>query len=141
MTFLSEQAHLASWLQCCLYIRQSIKHMQQSSENAYNGYVKLLLGLKGVCSASWFNIQTKISIILLLFFGNRSKTLWVQTFFRDSTCTYIYKFLSILVKLHRGIFIYHFKKVCQIKGPSKCNNIIRFPIVFSHRLASEISCK
>ena len=55
LTFLSEQAYFASWHQCCRYVRQSTKHMQQNSGNAYNYYVKLLLGLIGVYSASWFN--------------------------------------------------------------------------------------
>ena len=52
LTFLSEQAYFVSWHQYCRYIRQSTKHMQQSSEDAYNYYVKLFLGLIGVCSAS-----------------------------------------------------------------------------------------
>ena len=52
MVFLTEHAHFASWHECCRYIRQSTKHMQHISENAYNYYVKLLLGLIGVYSAS-----------------------------------------------------------------------------------------
>ena len=59
MVFLTEHAHFASWHECCRYIRQSTKHMQHISENAYNYYVKLLLGLIGVYSASWFNDWTK----------------------------------------------------------------------------------
>ena len=50
--FLSEHAYFAMWHQCCWYIPQSTKHMQQIPENAYNYYVKLLLGLTGIYSAS-----------------------------------------------------------------------------------------
>ena len=45
LRFLSDDAYFASWHQCCLYIRQSIKHIYQNSENAYNYYAILLLGL------------------------------------------------------------------------------------------------
>ena len=44
LSFLSEQAYFASLHQCYRYIRQSTNHLQQNSENAYNIYVKLLLG-------------------------------------------------------------------------------------------------
>ena len=42
--FFRNTAYFASWHQCCQYIRQSTKHLQQSSENAYNYYFKLFLG-------------------------------------------------------------------------------------------------
>ena len=48
MTFFSEQAYFASWHQCCRYIRQTTKDMQQITESAYNYYVKLLLDVKWV---------------------------------------------------------------------------------------------
>ena len=48
---LSDQAYLTSWHQCCRYNSQSTNHIQQNSEKAYNYYVKLLLGLIGICSA------------------------------------------------------------------------------------------
>ena len=40
--------------------------MQRNSENAYNYYAKLLLGLIGVYSTSWFNNYTIISIVSLI---------------------------------------------------------------------------
>ena len=79
LTFLSQQAYFASWHLCCRYIRQSTKHMQQSSKNAYNYYVKLFLDLIGVYSASWIISSTKISIVLV-FYGEKSKTQGVRTF-------------------------------------------------------------
>ena len=56
MSFLSDQAYFASLHQCCRYIRPAAKHVQQKSENAYNYYVKLHLGIVGVYSAVLFNI-------------------------------------------------------------------------------------
>ena len=38
--------------QCCRLIQQSTKHMQKNSENIYNYFVILFLGLLEVCSAS-----------------------------------------------------------------------------------------
>ena len=59
LSFLSDQANFASWHQCFRYIRQSTKHMQQNSENAYNYYLKLLLGVIGYNSAFLLSIERK----------------------------------------------------------------------------------
>ena len=37
-SFLSDQAYVAIWHQCCLCLRQSTKKKQQNSENTYNYY-------------------------------------------------------------------------------------------------------
>ena len=50
LSFLSDWCYFASWHQCGCYIRQTTKHMPQSSENAYRYYFKLLLGLAGANS-------------------------------------------------------------------------------------------
>ena len=57
--------------------------MQQNSVNAYNYYVKLILDLIWVYSASWFNNQTKISIFLLVITGLQHYG--CEIFFCDST--------------------------------------------------------